>query len=189
MRKASIGTACLLVVLAAGCSKKDPEIARIEGAEPQRLSFGKPAEVQTSFAEQMKICWFGGPSPLLSGYQYDTRPAALETGSGLTELPQVTIRAGEGEQAPAFLVQFYPFNDNTLISTRNLSFPVELAARLKRDVETWIIGRGQCEEQRGQAGYGDVPALSPQTSSVGAVQTSANGWAGTQEPPPAPPLR
>ncbi|WP_125461649.1 MULTISPECIES: hypothetical protein [Rhodomicrobium] len=189
MRKASIGTACLLVMLAAGCAKKDPVLSRIEGAEPQRLSFGTPEAVQKSFTEQMKVCWFSGASPLLSGYQYDTTPATLETGDGLTPLQQVTISSGQGPQAQIFIVQFYPFNDNTLISTRNQSFPVELAARLKRDVETWIFGRGECEEPKARGGYASVPALSPQTSSAGAVQTSASGWSGSQEPSPGSSIR
>lgn len=181
MRKASIGTACLVAMLAAGCAKKDPDISRIEGAEPQRLSFGPPPAVQQSFTEQMKACWFSGPSPLLSGYQYDTKPALLETGNGLAELQQVTISAAQGEAAQSFVVQFYPFNDNTLISTRNLSFPVELAARLKRDVETWIFGGTACQEASAPAGYDTVPALAPQTSSAGATAASAGGWVSNSE--------
>jgi hypothetical protein len=121
--------------------------------------------VQQTFTEQMKSCWFGGPQALLSGYQYDTKPAVMETSQGLTELQQVTISAGEGPQAQAFVIQFYPFNENTLISTRNLSFPVELAARLKRDVETWVFSKGECQETPPAAGYASVPALSPQVSS------------------------
>jgi hypothetical protein len=45
-----------------------------------------------------------------------------------------------------FEVQFHRYNENTLISTRNFSLPAELAARLKRDIETWIFGRNDCAD-------------------------------------------
>ena len=175
MRKAVIGLLCLAVLSIYGCAKKDPTVARIEGSEPQRLSFGSPTAVQKSFTDQMKACWFSGPSPLLNGYQYDTKPAVTETGEGLVELQQVSITSGQGPQAQTFIVQFHAFNDNTLISTRNLSFPVELAARLKRDVETWIFGRNECQEPPPPAGYAGVPTLAPQSSSV-LQHASTGGW-------------
>ncbi len=181
MRRILTGGACLIALLVASCAQTDPTISRVEGSEPQRLSFGAPAAVQKAFAEQMKTCWFNGPSALLSGYQYDTTPATLETGTGLTELPQVTITSGSGPKAQAFIVQFYPFNDNTLISTRNVSFPVDLAARLKRDVETWIFGRAQCDDATQRVGNVASAPL-PQVSSSSVQQASAGGWSASQEP-------
>ena len=175
MRKAVIGLLCLAALPLSGCASKDPTIARVEGSEPQRLSFGAPAAVQKTFTDQMKICWFNGPSALLAGYQYDTKPSAVETAQGLVELPQVSISSGQGPQAQVFLVQFNAFNENTLISTRNISFPPELAARLKRDVETWIFGRGECREAEPPQGYAGVPTLAPQSSSV-VQHASARGW-------------
>lgn len=175
MRKAVIGLLCLAALLLCGCAKKDPAVARVEGSEPRRLSFGAPATVQKSFTDQMKACWFNGPSALLSGYQYDTKPSVMETAEGLAELQQVSISSGQGRQAQIFIVQFHAFNENTLISTRNLSFPAELAARLKHDVETWIFGRGECKEAAPPAGYAGVPNLAPQSSSV-LQHASARGW-------------
>ena len=178
LRKAVIGLLCLAALLVGGCAKKDPTVARVEGSEPQRLAFGTPAAVQQSFAEQMKVCWFSGPSALLAGYQYDTKPSALETGDGLVELQQINIYSGQGQQAQIFLVQFHAFNENTLISTRNLSFPPELAAKLKQDVETWIFGRGECKEAVPPAGYASVPTLAPQSSSiVQHASTTTSSWA------------
>jgi hypothetical protein len=176
LRKAVIGLVCLAALIVCGCAKKDPTVARVEGSEPQRLSFGAPAVVQKAFTDQMKVCWFDGPSPLLAGYQYDTKPALADSSEGLIELQQVSIFSGQGQQAQIFLIQFHAFNDNTLISTRNLSFPVELAAKLKRDVETWIFGRSECKETAPQAGYAGVPALAPQTSSTVLQYSSTSGW-------------
>ncbi len=180
-RKAIIGISCLIALLAGACARKDPTISRLEGAEPQRLSFGAPSEVQKAFADHMKACWFGGASAPLGGYRYGTKPAVLETGEGLKELPQITISSGGGSDAQVFLVQFYPFNNNTLISTRNLSFPVDLAARLKRDVETWIFGRSGCDGSDDATISAGAPEPLPKISSA-IQQTSARQWSTTQEP-------
>lgn len=180
MRKALTGLVCLAALLMCGCASKDPGLARVEGTEPQRLSFGTPLDVQKSFTEQMKACWFNGPSALLAGYQYDTKPATAETGEGLVELQQVTISSSPGQQGQVFIIQFHAFNENTLISTRNQSFPPDLAAKLKRDVETWIFGQGECKEPTLAQGYAGVPRLSPQTSSAIQQHASAGGWAPQQ---------
>ena len=176
MRKAGICAACFCALLAASCAKKDPIVSRLEGSEPQRLSFGSPATVQHAFSEQMQLCWFSSPSAPLAGFHFDTKPAALETASGLTELPQITISSDTDGRGQVFIVQFYPFNDNTLISTRNVSFPVELAARLKRDVETWIFGRSACDEPPPPAG-----ALGPRTSAAPVQKTASGGWSAKPE--------
>jgi hypothetical protein len=175
LREAVIGLLCLAALLLCGCAKKDPAVARVEGSEPQRLSFGAPAGVQKSFTDQMKACWFNGPSALLTGYQYDTKPSVIETADGLVELQQVSISSGQGQQAQIFVIQFHAFNENTLISTRNLSFPAELAVKLKRDVETWIFGRGECKEVAPAEGYAGVPNLTPQTSSSVVQHASTGG--------------
>jgi hypothetical protein len=174
LRKAIACIACLSALLAAGCAKQDSTIARLEGSEPQRLSFGPPQEVQQAFTAQMQSCWFSSSAPL-SGYQYDTKPAVLETGNGLTELLQVSIRSQPDRQD--FVIQFYPFNNNTLISTRNVSLPIELAAKLKRDVETWTFGRSACE------GSADAAASDPQLS-ASPIQQDAAGWGTSQEADP-----
>ncbi len=184
MRRAYAGVACLIALLLCGCASKDTTIARLEGSEPQRLSFGAPAAVQQTFAAQMKACWFDGPTALLSGYQYDTAPATLETANGLTQLPQITIQSGPGPSAQKFLVQFYPFNDNTLISTRNLSFPVDLAAKLKRDVETWIFGRGGCERSTGTIPVA-ASSVPPQTAAAVGQPALAGAWTTSQEAGPS----
>jgi hypothetical protein len=180
LRKAIFGMSCLAALFPVACAQKDPTISRLEGAEPQRLSFGTPPEVQRAFADQMKNCWFSGAAAPLSGYQYDTKPAVLETGEGLKELPQIAIRSGS--DAPGFLVQFYAFNNKTLISTRNLSFPVELAARLKRDVETGIFGRANCESATGSAITSGATVPAPQIGSAAVQQEATRQWSAGQEP-------
>jgi hypothetical protein len=178
LRKAIIGTACLIALSVSACSGRDPVVSRLEGAEPQRLSFGAPSEVQQAFTSQMQACWFSGPSAPLEGYEYDARPVIMDTANGPAELRQIRIKSGREEQS--FIVQFFPFNNNTLISTRNLSLPVPLAARLKRDVETWIFGRSACEGPPGSESAAS-PGLLPQTSSAISQQTSPGGWSASPE--------
>jgi hypothetical protein len=139
-----IGALCAVALMSAGCSRKDPQLARVEGAEPQRLSFGRPQAVQAAFAQKMQACWFSGTYPLLGGYHYDAGTGLFRVSNGEAGTQQITIYSGRGEDARIFQVQFTPFNDNTLISTRSRAFPPELAARMKRDVETWIFGRNDC---------------------------------------------
>lgn len=161
-------TVCLLALLAVGCSSKKDTVTRLEGSEPQRLSFGAPKDVQQAFTAQMQSCWFSGPSAPLAGYSFDTTPAQFETANGPGTLQQVTIR--DDDSGNQFVVQFFPFNNNTLISTRNLSMPLELASRLKRDIETWIFGRNDCGDR---ARLVDTPP--PQISASG-VQQPDSGW-------------
>lgn len=149
LRKLAIGVLCAATVVFGGCASKDASIARVEGAEPQRLAFGKPAVVKTTYAQKMQACWFAGTYPMLGGYQYDDRPGIIPVSDTPTEVEQIIISSGKGENSQVFVVQFSPFNDNTLIATRNVSFPQDLAARMKHDVETWIFGGNDCGSQAG----------------------------------------
>ncbi len=144
--------AFLIAILAAGtvtaCSKKDPTLDNVGGSEPSRLSFGAPQTVQASFLQKMKTCWFGGEDAPLQGYSFQAA-AATHGNPALTSEPvpvYQNIKIYDHErQAEAFEVQFHKYNDNTLISTRNLGLPLELATKLRKDVETWILRNSDCE--------------------------------------------
>lgn len=138
----------ILLGLAAGlgaCSKKQPAIDNVTGSEPRRLSFGAPPEVQATFLEKIRACWFGNGE--LKGYRYETM--AVDPGPSRDPLvpviPYQNIKIyDEKTQREAFEVQFHPYNENTLISTRNFALPAELANKLKRDLETWILRSADC---------------------------------------------
>ena len=176
VRRLIVGVAALAALLAAGCAKKDPAVVRIEGSEPQRLAFGNPKTVQHAFTEKMKVCWFNAPGGLLTGYRYDLAPAMLETVEGLSQLDQVTIFAGQRERAPGFVIQFHAFNDNTLIATRNLSFPTPLAVQLKRDVESWIFGRADCATGDASAGYAQPLASTEDLKNAPPAPAASSSW-------------
>lgn len=165
-------TISLLALLAAGCSSKKDTVARLEGSEPQRLSFGAPVDVLRAFTDQIKLCWFSGSSAPLAGYNYAITPVRFEAANGPSTLQQVTIRDDDDDNQ--FVIQFFPFNNNTLISTRNLSLPLELAARLKRDIETWIFGQNDCGD-RARLVNG-AAAVSPQISASPVQQAGRNSW-------------
>jgi hypothetical protein len=172
LQKLMMGLFCVVAMGVAGCAGKDASIARVEGAEPQRLAFGHPEVVKASFAKKMQACWFSGTYPLLGGYHVDERPGTINISNVPTKVEQITLYSGSGQETQVFVVQFSPFNDNTLIATRNVSFPSELAGRLKHDVETWIFGGNDC-------GAGHRAPTSPYTPQEGSAsqtmaQTSPN---------------
>jgi hypothetical protein len=139
-----VSVAVLALVCVAGCAKKESVVTRIEGSEPQRLSFGAPKDVEKAILDKMKLCWMSAPDGVLAGAKYEAGPAVLDTGSGPSEIELITVYA-PGRTDQNFNVEFHRFNDNTLISTRNRGFPPQLAAVLKRDVETWILERPGCD--------------------------------------------
>lgn len=167
-------TGCLLALLAAGCSTNRDTVAKLEGSEPQRLSFGAPADVQRAFTAQMQLCWFDGPSAPLAGYNFAITPVRFETANGLSTLQQVTIRDDDEERQ--FVVQFFPFNSNTLISTRNLSMPLDLAARMKRDIETWIFGQKDCGDRARLVNKPTTAPIPRISASPVQQQAGSNSW-------------
>ena len=138
------GVAMLALACVAGCAKKESVVTRIEGSEPQRLSFGAPKDVEKAVLDKMKLCWMSPPSGVLVGARFEAGPAVLDTGSGPLDIELITVYA-PGRTDQNFNVEFHRFNDNTLISTRNRGFPPQLAAVLKRDVETWILDSPGCD--------------------------------------------
>lgn len=177
MRGGILGVAVFAALAMAGCAKKESAVARIEGGEPQRLSFGHPVTVQRAFVQKMKLCWFEPPGGILNGYPYDLTPIVTDDLDGGYQTEQVLILDRQNGRTPAFVIQFHAFNDNTLIATRNLTFPLPVAAQLKRNVETWVLERIDCTGADGDV-YGQPPATS------GDLKSSAgqNG-SGAQQPP------
>jgi hypothetical protein len=161
LRTLTTAVLCLSMLAITGCSKKDPQLAQLGGSEPQRLSFGSPQIVKAEFIKKMQACWFSGSYPVLGGYQINSSPALVEVSDGEAKIEQVAIFSGKGEDVQVFFVQFSPFNDNTLISTRSQSFPPELATRLRQDVETWIFGRSDCGSGGGPDSFTPQQAIQP----------------------------
>lgn len=136
----------ILAGLSGGCASRGGALTQLDGSEPQRLSFGDPKTVQAHFADKVRACWFGGAEPALQGYHLDETALAVAADVPPKEVPALNIRIFSNDVQPreAFQVEFHAFNDNTLISTRNISMPTELAGRLKRDVEIWMFGDKGC---------------------------------------------
>jgi hypothetical protein len=150
--------ACVAALLSAGCAKQSPAIARVEGSEPQRISFGDPKTVHQAFTDKMKRCWFAASGGLLAGYRFDLTPAILDSGDGQGQMEQIIIRDG---QSAVFVIQFNAFNENTLISTRSQGFPPQIATQMKIDVETWILERDDCSTQENLALKGGAALAQP----------------------------
>lgn len=137
----------VITSLLAACASKDPALENVSGSEPSRLSFGAPQTVQAGFLEKMKTCWFGDDEPL-HGYSFQAATAnhgnpAL--GSAPVPVYQNIKIYDHERQTEAFEVQFHKYNENTLISTRNMGLPLEVAQKLRRDIETWILRNSECD--------------------------------------------
>jgi hypothetical protein len=134
--------------LLSGCSHTDQTLESVSGTEPQRLSFGAPEAVQATFLQKMKACWFGGSEAPLHGYRFEAQTAThvnpMISSAPVPVYENIKIY-DESKQSEAFEVQFHKYNDNTLISTRNLGLPLELASKLKKDIETWLLRTSDCE--------------------------------------------
>jgi len=131
----------LLTLIPQACARRDPAVESLAGSEPQRLSFGPPPDVQHSFVEKMKACWFSGSKPPLGGYRYETGEREdSESGEGYRDVRIFDA----GEEAPVFEIQFHKYNDNTLIVTRNVSLSSALATKVKRDIQLWALAGPDC---------------------------------------------
>jgi len=133
---------CFLALFPQACARRDPAVESLIGSEPQRLSFGAPPEVLHSFVEKMKLCWFSGSSPALSGYRYETGARPLGEDESSAGYQNVMIFDTGGSEV--FEVQFHKYNDNTLIVTRNTSLPPHLLTKVKRDIQLWALTSPDC---------------------------------------------
>jgi hypothetical protein len=180
LHKMAVVIAVVVASLNCGCAAREGSMAQLDGSEPQRLSFGDPKTVHTNFTEKVRACWFGGSSPLLRGYRYDTvalsnaadnPPDAADTPHILVFLGEAPV--GEAQQKAAFEVEFHAFNGNTLITTRNLSLPFETAARLKKDVEIWVFGDKGCgSPNRAQVATAPSPAARKRAGDASATAST-----------------
>ncbi len=91
----------------------------------------------------MKLCWFAGSGAALPGYRYETGERPAGEGGSADSYQNVTIY-GAGVESEAFEVQFHKYNDNTLIVTRNISLPPDLATKVKRDIQLWALASPDC---------------------------------------------
>ena len=131
----------LLTVIPQACARRDPAVESLAGSEPQRLSFGPPSDVQHTFVEKMKLCWFSGAHAALAGYHYEMGEREdSDSGEGYQD---VKIFDGGGE-APVFEIQFHKYNENTLIVTRNVSLSDSLLTKVKRDIQLWALAGPDC---------------------------------------------
>jgi len=110
-----------------------------EASEAQRLVFGAPEAVRTQFASQIGTCWFDGAGPLTADYTFEM-PASEDA----DEPYLIRVFQTGPERAEVFQVQFYPHNKNTLVATRNLDLPEDIAGELENSVELWLLEPSQC---------------------------------------------
>ncbi len=129
-----------LIFIPQACARRDPAVESLIGSEPQRLSFGPPADVRRAFVEKMKLCWFSGSNSLMAGYHYETDERDdSESGEGYPE-----VKILDGGEGPVFEIQFHRYNENTLIVTRNVSLSDSLLTKVNRDIQLLPLAGPDC---------------------------------------------
>jgi len=108
-------------------------------SEAQRLVFGAPKAVRTQFASQIGTCWFASSGPLDADYSF----AMPDSGALSAPLP-IQVFAATPERPEVFQIQFYPHNENTVVATRNIGLPQDVAAELEMAVQMWLANPADC---------------------------------------------
>ncbi len=133
-------------MLLASCATRDPVVEGVVGSEPQRLSFGPPSEVRTSFLQKIKACWISSPNAPLAGYKLDMgeQPGSEGRGGEPSNGYYGVLISNASAPAESLEIQFHKYNENTLIVTRNVSLAPVLMDRLKRDLQLWALTGTEC---------------------------------------------
>ncbi|MFP4538615.1 MAG: hypothetical protein ACLFPA_09965 [Dichotomicrobium sp.] len=170
MRGFHIGVVFVLALVGQGCGTSSERMPLQEASEAQRLVFGTPQAVRTQFASQIGTCWFSGTGPLRENYSF-TMPDSGDDSEPLL----IRIHRTAPERAEVFQVQFYPHNDNTVVATRDVDMPDDLAGALETSVELWLLDPAQCR-------FSDQPVASRETGST-ALRRADAGEDELQLPP------
>ena len=149
MRWLVMGVAMFAALVGVGCATKEPSF-NLEGSEPQTVAAGVPKAVRQAVLEKIKQCWLQAPNGVLAGYRYDLA-ASTETAGKTPAVEQIAISANGAGEGPSLAVNFHSFHGNTLITTRDFGLPPQLAAQLKRDIETWTLNAPGCNAPRDAA--------------------------------------
>jgi len=139
LRALNVSFVMCLALFTQGCATTSERMPVQEASEAQRLVFGTPQAVRTQFASQIGTCWFAEGGPFTDSYSF-TMPDAAEA----NEPSLIRVFRLEPQRAEVFQVQFYPHNDNTVVATRNVDLPDQLAGDLETSVELWLLEPSQC---------------------------------------------
>ena len=142
MRWLVVGVAMLVALVVTGCATKEPSFS-LYGSEPQRVTFGLPKTVRQTVLEKIKQCWLDAPKGVLAGYRYDLA-SSTETAGATPAVEQIAISKSGAREDPFLAINFHSFHGNTLIATRDGGLPPQLAAQLKRDLESWTLNAPGC---------------------------------------------
>lgn len=139
MRALSVSLVLACAAVTGGCATS-PETTPVQAeSEAQRLVFGAPKAVRTQFASQIATCWFAAAGLLKEDYSF-----AMPDAAGPSAPLLVRVVALKPDRPEVFQVQFYPHNENTVVATRNISLPQDLAAELETSVQSWLLDPADC---------------------------------------------
>jgi hypothetical protein len=139
LRALNVGFMLCAALLVQGCAADPERIPVDDASEAQRLVFGAPKAVRTQFASQIGACWFASAGPLKGDYTFTLPSNDSPDEPSLIRVFRVTPQRDE-----VFQIHFYPHNENTVVATRNLDLPEQIANDLETSVELWLLEPSQC---------------------------------------------
>jgi|LNFM01.1.fsa_nt_gb hypothetical protein len=171
IRPTAIVVAAAFAMALSGCAGNPLSLPAVTAAldtRPPSLtvhSKDPPAEAYSRIARGALRCWFGPEGSLKRTHIFNARVDPPSKG-GSAEIVVQTREPGQtgttNGSLRAFSVSFEPNANGSLIETRNVRFPEDLAAGMSADVARWNSGKDGC------------------------AVIGTGGWAAGPPPPPAP---
>jgi hypothetical protein len=160
-------------------SSGGPVIEVADSTPPTNVSLtnSKPMDVYVSMGGTIKRCWFNPVDGILPKYVY--RADVSPSGSKVQISVHNKIELGRAG-GMTYLIDFKQAGASTVISTKNLKMPPELAAKMQFDIDRWKRGKSDCSKE--------MPAVAAAAPGVAAPAGSAPVPATRTPPPPDNPL-
>jgi hypothetical protein len=171
IRHTAISVAAAVTLAVPGCAGNPLSLPAVTAALDSRppsltlVSADPPAEAYSRIARGALRCWFGPEGSLKRTHIFNARVDPQSKG-GAAEIVVQTREPGQtgttNGSLRAFSVSLAPNGNGSLIETRNVRFPEDLAASMSADVARWNSGKDGC------------------------AVIGTGGWAAAPPPPPAP---
>jgi hypothetical protein len=108
------------------------------------LARAKPMDVYIAMGGTIKRCWFNPVDGILPKYVY--RADVSPSGSKVQISVHNKIELGRAG-GMTYLIDFKQSGPSTMISTKNLKMPPELAAKMQFDIDRWKRGATDCSKE------------------------------------------
>jgi hypothetical protein len=108
------------------------------------LARAKPMDVYVAMGGTIKRCWFNPVDGILPKYVY--RADVSPSGSKVQISVHNKIELGRAG-GMTYLIDFKQSGPSTVITTKNLKMPTDLAAKMQFDIDRWKKGAADCSKE------------------------------------------